>query len=33
MASEVLPERRQAGSLSYNALWSVEAMSQGQASK
>jgi hypothetical protein len=35
MASEVLPDRRQAGSragsLSYNALGSVEGMSQGHA--
>jgi hypothetical protein len=32
MASEVLPDRRQAGSLSYNALGSVEAMSQALSS-
>jgi hypothetical protein len=33
MASEVLPDRRQAGSLSYNALRSVEARSQGHAAE
>jgi hypothetical protein len=29
LANEVVPDRRQAGSLSYNAFRSVEAMSQG----